>query len=90
MYLRSAKQLGRERKRGDLRGTSKKKVSKMSREDKLALMRQQQERLEGLKSQLAGLEARGMSVDEPGPARYVAQRIKRVRHSIVTLSEVLY
>lgn len=53
-------------------------------------MGEQQKRLEGLKSQLAELEARGMSVDEPGPARYVAERIKRVRHSIVTLSEVLY
>lgn len=90
VYVRSAKQLGRERKRGDLLGSSKKEVSKMSREDKLALMRQRQERLEGLKSHLAELQARGMSVDEPGPARYVAQRIKRVRHSIVTLSEVLY
>ena len=90
VYLRSAKQLGRERKRGDLRGTSKKKVSKMDRGQRLELMRQQQERLEGLKSQLAGLEARGMSTEEPGPARYVAQRIKTVRHSIVTLSETLY
>lgn len=90
VYLRSAKQLGRERKRGDLRGTSRKKVSKMDRGQRLELMREQQKRLEGLKSHLAELEARGMSTEEPGPARYVAQRIKRVRHSIVTLSETLY
>lgn len=90
VYLRSAKQLGRERKRGDLRGTSKKKVSKMDRGQRLELMREQQKRLEGLKSHLAELEARGMSTEEPGPARYVAQRIKTVRHSIVTLSETLY
>lgn len=90
VYLRSAKQLGRERKRGDLRGTSKKKVSKMDRGQRLELMREQQKRLEGLKSHLAELEARGMSTGEPGPARYVAQRIKTVRHSIVTLSETLY
>lgn len=90
VYLRSAKQLGRERKRGDLRGTSKKKVSKMDRGQRLELMREQQKRLEGLKSHLVELEARGMSTEEPGPARYVAQRIKTVRHSIVTLSETLY
>lgn len=90
VYLRSAKQLGRERKRGDLRGTSRKKVSKMDRGQRLELMREQQKRLEGLKSHLAELEARGMSTGEPGPARYVAQRIKTVRHSIVTLSESLY
>lgn len=90
VYLRSAKQLGRERKRGDLRGTSKKEVSKMDRGQRLELMREQQKRLEGLKSHLAELEARGMSTGEPGPARYVAQRIKTVRHSIVTLSETLY
>lgn len=90
VYLRSAKQLGRERKRGDLMGTSKKKVSKMDRGQRLELMKAQQKRLEGLKSHLAELEARGMSTEEPGPARYVAQRIKRVRHSIVTLSETLY
>lgn len=90
VYLRSAKQLGRERKRGDLRGTSRKKVSKMDRGQRLELMREQQKRLEGLKAHLAELEARGMSTGEPGPARYVAQRIKTVRHSIVTLSETLY
>lgn len=90
VYVRSAKQLGRERKRGDLLGTSKKEVSKMGRGQRLELMQAQQQRLEGLKSHLAELQARGMSVDEPGPARYVAQRIKTVRHSIVTLSESLY
>ena len=86
----TAPQKGREYKRGDTLALTKKKAKALSRDEKRELLKQQTARLEGLKRELAGMQERGMSVDEPGPAKYVAKRIERVRQSVVLLSEEVY
>ena len=88
----SAPQKGREKKRGDWpipRGGKKALRKKYTRDELKEMIRQQQARRDGLVAELEELQRRGLSVDEPGPAKYIASRLETVRNSMDVLLEAL-
>lgn len=82
----SAPQAGRRRNREDAQvsGTrnTRKPIDQLDREELIKAINGMELRRRGMRTELAKLEARGVSADEPGPAQSIAVRLKRLDKQI--------